>query len=525
MKQWFYEKNTYLLEHSVNKTFDEILLMSRDEFRNWCKELREVVVYSWDELGIPPRVGYNEQEIIQQFKNISLFPVHKMLIKDDISKKKDVIRNTNVLGNSVNQFFPSMMKTRINYSDDSESGRSIYDFFSLDELFDRFCTYAYRHFKRDSFYHYSVPVKANDKDQYNNYPISDNGIDWILKFEKDYRNRDKYDYWLSPVDSDKSYTGYNEDIKSRKFLSITDADILTLGQNIPLHCQTNIDYKDTNHYQIRAYEKGQKLFPIGLKAFRVSFCQYATNFPPLVAKFIYEKFTEEYKNRDTIHVWDPSSGWGGRLLGALSVKHDRHITYLGNDPNTDHNTYDGRNKYHEIYDFYVNTVDKGGLFPEPHTDFKFWQSGSEVMQYDEEFQKYKGKLSLVFTSPPYFCKEAYSEDLEQSYKKFDTYDVWKKEFLYETLKTAYEWLEKDGYLVWNISDVKIGKNILPLVDDSVEICEKLGFKRLDDLKLSLAQMPGSGRIDSETGLPKTKYYYQTNGMFLKYEPILCFRKI
>ena len=33
MKKHFYEKNNYLLEHEVNKTFEEVLWMTDDEFK------------------------------------------------------------------------------------------------------------------------------------------------------------------------------------------------------------------------------------------------------------------------------------------------------------------------------------------------------------------------------------------------------------------------------------------------------------------------------------------------------------
>ena len=32
--------------------------------------------------------------------------------------------------------------------------------------------------------------------------------------------------------------------------------------------------------------------------------------------------------------------------------------------------------------------------------FEIYQLGSEVMQYNDGFQKYRGKIDLVFTSPP-----------------------------------------------------------------------------------------------------------------------------
>lgn len=529
----YYERNNYLIDHDINKTFEEILWMDDDAFRQWCTDLRHVVVYCWDILGIPPRVGYNTEEIINQFQDMETFPVKNFIIQDELTGQKDVIRNTQILGNAVNQWFPTMMKVPINYTDDVDNGKSIYDFFAQDELLERFITYTRRHFKRDSFYAYSVPMKVKDTHHYGVLPVAKTGLDWILEFEQHYRHRGEYDYWLCPVDEDKEYSGYNEDIKKRKFLTVNDADVLTLGQNIPLKCQTNTHHKNTNNYHIRIFKLGQKVFPVGFKAWRVSFCQYATNYPPLTAKLIYELYTQP--DRQNI-VWDPSAGWGGRLLGAMSVRDDREILYLANDPNEDHTIgkqYAGMNasppwtKYHEVEKFYKKNVKKGGLFPADHNQLEFWQLGSEVMQFDPDFQDFKGRIDLVFTSPPYFQKEAYSEDETQSYKKFSTYETWKNGFLFETLKTAYEWLRPEGHLVWNISDVQFGKEVLPLIHDSISICTGLGFKYIKTWKMTLAQSPGANRIDDEgkvTARYSCRVRSEKGSIHLKYEPCLVFQK-
>ncbi len=70
MKKHFYEKNKKFIEHPVNKEFDEVLHMDDSEFRHWIREMREVVVDLWDNHGLPPRIGYNENEIIKQFMKI-----------------------------------------------------------------------------------------------------------------------------------------------------------------------------------------------------------------------------------------------------------------------------------------------------------------------------------------------------------------------------------------------------------------------------------------------------------------------
>ncbi|MCC6932243.1 MAG: hypothetical protein IT292_03195 [Deltaproteobacteria bacterium] len=51
-------------------------------------------------------------------------------------------------------------------------------------------------------------------------------------------------------------------------------------------------------------------------------------------------------------IWDPSAGWGGRILGAMGIHKQFNVHYIGTDPNTDHSTEGGRTKYHELADFY-----------------------------------------------------------------------------------------------------------------------------------------------------------------------------
>lgn len=522
--KFFYERNQYLLDHETNKTFEEILWMSDDEFSYWCVEIRKAVVYSWDILGIPPRVGYNEQQIIEQFQEMESFQVNKFLIKDELTGEKDVIRNTHILGGCVSQWFSTMMKTPINYTDDVEAGKSIYDFFAKNELLDTFCTYARRHFKRDSFYAYSRPIQVGDKQYGNDLPFESDPVEWIKKyFHNNYDDRKKYSYWLAPVKEDGEYTGFNEELKGKQYLTLTRQQIEE-SKVVRLHHRTNVDYTKSEIYQIRVFELGQKIFPIGFKAWRVSFCQAVANFPPLTAKYIYQRFTEPFKDQDQIIIYDPSMGWGGRLLGAMSIKDDRNILYIGTDPNTDHNTTPGRTKYHELSDFYRENVEKGGMWSIEHTKTHLFQLGSEVIHENKDFQQYKGKLDLVLTSPPYFSKELYSKDETQSARKFTTYDTWRDGFLKPTLETCVEWLKPNRYLIWNISDAKFGNTMLPLATDSISILESLGMKYCYTLKLSLAQAPGGNRIDAETGIPKFKYGYKTNGMWLKYEPVLVFLK-
>jgi hypothetical protein len=203
------------------------------------------------------------------------------------------------------------------------------------------------------------------------------------------------------------------------------------------------------------------------------------------------------------------------------------LHYVGTDPNTDHSIFSdsgsASTKYADLAEFYNSAKNEGVLF-EQSNSYEIFQLGSEVVRDDSSFQKYKGELDMVFTSPPYFAKEAYSEDPTQSYKKFTGYDAWREGFLRPTLETAVEYLRNDRYLLWNIADAKFGADMLPLEKDSKDILESLGMQFKGVVKMALAQMPGGNRIDPDTGLPKAKNFCKVNGMWLKYEPIFVFYK-
>lgn len=528
--KYFYEKNTDVLNHEINKTFEEVLWMTDDQFRDWVSEFRKVILNVWDSKGIPPVVGYTEQEIIDQFNQLEKFPVHEFITKDLLSNENNVIRNTSILGNSVNCWFPTMMATKINYSKNVDAGLSIYDHFKLDELYEKVVKYARRHFKRDSFYHYSAVVRRGNTVL---NILSSDAVTWITEFEEKIRKYGKYDYWLEPTSSNEEchYTGYNEEISNFKCLKLSLSDYNKISHIIPEKCKTNIEIKKGDAYQIRLFELGNRIFPLGFKAFKVSWCQYAHNFPSLTAKFLYEKYTDEFKHEDMIYIWDPSCGWGGRILGAMSMSQDRRVHYIGTDPNTDHNTENGRTKYHEVADFYNNkTSRKKGLLDVVLNSYEIHQCGSEVFHLTEAFEKYKNKVSVVFTSPPYFAKEAYSQDQTQSYKKFSQYELWRDGFLVQTLKNSYDILRPGGYLLWNIADAYFGNELLTLEKDSIDACNELGFEHIFTWKMALAQMPGGNRIDPDTGLPMSKNFckvYATGGkkyLWLKYEPVFVFRK-
>ena len=204
--------------------------------------------------------------------------------------------------------------------------------------------------------------------------------------------------------------------------------------------------------------------------------QTVSNFRPTAAKYIYETY-----GGDGV-VWDMSTGWGGRLIGALSTSNIKK--YIGTDPSTV--AYEGVCKIKEDFS-YINK------------EIELHKLGSEV------FKPEPNSLDLCFTSPPYFDTEKYSDEDTQSYVKYPSEKEWIDGFLYLTIENCYESLKKNGYLLLNIANTSKGKTI---EEGTLRIAKDLGFVHEKTLQLSLSTLAKGGE-----------------GTGFKYEPIFVFKKI
>ena len=447
--------------------------MSYEDTLKWIDELRTFVLTEWDDKGIPPTIGLDTKDIIKNFRKLREYPLHQgkkqFLINDDI------IKNYNKQASSVNQFFPTMLKTRVNNG-------SIYDWFT-DDYREKFTKVMLRVIKRDGMYNYSKCIPKDSE-------LPEN---WFVVQQK--RTDDLGNYYSMKADEVKG-------LESKYTTNITDYD------------------DDKFVYLVRKFELGQKIFPSAIQGFRLGLGQPAVNFPPLTARYLYEKYTDHIEQDEPLNIYDPSSGWGGRILGAMSSL--KRIHYIGTDPNTD-NFIDelGITRYEYVADFFNNkALETNSFWEEEQNTFHIFQEGSEHIGNHPDFQQYKGKLDMVFTSPPYFDREQYSTDEEQSYKAYPQYDDWRDNFLKPTLTNAYESLRNDRYLLWNIADIKIGTDKYhPLEQDSIDIVESLGGQYKGKLKMLMTRMIG---LDpSSSGI---KNSVKLNGEYYKYEPIFIFHK-
>tara|TARA_R100001163_G_C5063948_1_gene201374 strand:+ start:363 stop:1433 length:1071 start_codon:yes stop_codon:yes gene_type:complete len=198
--------------------------------------------------------------------------------------------------------------------------------------------------------------------------------------------------------------------------------------------------------------------------------QSVSNFKPTIARYMYTTYCGEGSK-----VLDPCMGYGGRLLG--SIVSPTVSSYHGVDPCV--KTYDGNCRL----DVELNDNSNNKFFNIPFEDFTT-----------------KELYDFIFTSPPYFDLEKYSDEPTQSYIRYPQYDKWIKYFLQPLIEKSYTYLKKGKYFAINIHGEKLIKEIKPL-------CEAKGFKLENTLHMRLSRIPGRG-------INKNKIKFKTEPIFI-----------
>ena len=162
----------------------------------------------------------------------------------------------------------------------------------------------------------------------------------------------------------------------------------------------------------------------------------ASQFKPSIAKGFYDYFRSG-------NVLDFSAGWGDRLAGFYCGETTE--SYVGIDPNT---------LNHPNYKRQVEFYKENQTFFEEPKEVEFICEPAE----DVDYSKYENYFDTIFTSPPYFNVEKYSDEDTQSYIRYKDIDSWNKNFLHKTIEKIIPTLKKDGILAINIADVYDAKN-------------------------------------------------------------------
>lgn len=226
----------------------------------------------------------------------------------------------------------------------------------------------------------------------------------------------------------------------------------------------------------KVYERHGKISDYNVRATLTLSSTYKPfNFRPLLAKYIVEKYSQDNDN-----VLDPCSGFGGRLIGCMSVP---NRIYYGVEP--EYATYDGLKKMAEDLDFEDRINIQNTNFEK--SSFK-----------DEDF-------SLIFTSPPYYDVELYGPgNKKQSHVLYKTYHDWKIGFLSAFIQKSYNLLKDDGYFCIVVNNTAN----YPIADDFEEIASKY-FNLVKKYRIQYNVNP---------------FELKRTGEKFKYEPLFVFQK-
>ena len=155
---------------------------------------------------------------------------------------------------------------------------------------------------------------------------------------------------------------------------------------------------------------------------------------------------------------DISAGWGDRLMGAiLSPKLD---FYCGVDPNPCVQA-----GYRKILDFFFKDD------PTSRKKYHLIQDGFETARLPT------GKTyDLVFSSPPFFDLETYSNSSSDSLTAFDTEDKWLHGFLLPSIAKAANVLETGGHLILYIAESKQTRYIPKMLEGVKKDIPKLEYQ-------------------------------------------------
>jgi DNA modification methylase len=205
----------------------------------------------------------------------------------------------------------------------------------------------------------------------------------------------------------------------------------------------------------------------------------ATNFHPMKAKAIYEYYCPEKGI-----IYDYASGFGGRLLGALSSK--KNFYYVGVDPNTE--TIHWAN---ELAQRIENVTGR-------KKSYILKCKGSE------DYRPPKDSVDFAFSSPPYFNLEKYTNEPTQAYIRFPELDSWFENYVKKTVENIYYTLKPNRNYAVNIADFNLGSRRIEYVDRWLKISEEVGFEYLGKVNMKVTTRRGSGHNDLETGksIPK-----------------------
>lgn len=209
--------------------------------------------------------------------------------------------------------------------------------------------------------------------------------------------------------------------KNAELNNITDC----FTEEARIQCQFRGNESPAEYWQ-RNFAAYEGKTPMDIREKLYIDAHYCNNFRISVAISVLRHFQEIFGPRMS---WlDISAGWGDRLLAAIACR----VEYMAADPNP---------ALHAGY----NKIRSSLNSPEFRGQYIIEQNGFEHLQL-------RKKYDLVFTSPPFFDLEIYSNDSKDSLKANPTASEWYHRFLVPSLHKAYTHLNDGGYMVLYIAE-------------------------------------------------------------------------
>lgn len=163
-------------------------------------------------------------------------------------------------------------------------------------------------------------------------------------------------------------------------------------------------------------------------------------FPITVAAALYNTYATR--------TLDCCAGWGDRLLAACITD----TQYVGVDPST---------QLHPVYETIIaaHGSSRQKVLCRPFED----------MSPDE-----LGMFDFVLTSPPFFDRETYVEEPDQSIMRYPNIETWKREFLFKSLQLIDRVVVPGGHVALHLVDIKDHN----LVEPTLSYCRTLKWNLL-----------------------------------------------
>ena len=205
------------------------------------------------------------------------------------------------------------------------------------------------------------------------------------------------------------------------------------------------------------------------KSLKALGAQSVSNFRPTIAQWVYKTHAGRGAS-----VLDPCAGYGGRLLGAWTseMKH-----YVGVDPCS--STQVGNHNLAEGLTVATVQINEARLLE----NYGFMDTRLECVPF-EDFES-REKFDLVFTSPPYYNVEKYSNEPTQSYLRYPEYPFWVDGFLKPLIQKSWDFLHSEGVFALNVA----GKD---LVADTLRIAKSVFGDPIETYQMRLSKIFGKG---------------------------------